>query len=165
MKTKVTKHGKTRLKERLNIFNAYATAMKTSKVNGKKIYHYEGKFFYYLNSKINGKIYVYRDNIYLFGKSRKNKKLITVFPVPLKYLPTSQYEIDETILKKVMDINSLSDSVVEITLRNGMNIYGEVIFDRNKPRNAIRLKLRNKRVLIIKGKDIVDYRQKKGNSM
>lgn len=163
MKTKVTKHGKTRLKERLNIFNAYATVMKTSKVNGKRIYNYEGKFFYYLNSKTNGDIRVYKDNVFLFGKGRRSKKLITVFPVPERFLPTSQYEIDEEILEKVMEINKFDGLVVEIVLNNGLNLYGKLIFDWNKPRNAIRLLLKNKRVLIIKGKDIINYNVKEDN--
>lgn len=163
MKTKVTKHGKTRLKERLNIFNAYATVMKTSKVNGKRIYNYEGKFFYYLNSKTNGDIRVYKDNVFLFGKGRRSKKLITVFPVPERFLPTSQYEIDEEILEKVMEINKFDGLVVEIVLNNGLNLYGKLIFDWNKPRNAIRLLLKNKRVLIIKGKDIINYKVKEDN--
>lgn len=163
MKTKVTKHGKTRLKERLNIFNAYATVMKTSKVNGKRIYNYEGKFFYYLNSKTNGDIRVYKDNVFLFGKGRRSKKLITVFPVPERFLPTSQYEIDEEILEKVMEINKFDGLVVEVVLNNGFNLYGKLIFDWNKPRNAIRLLLKNKRVLIIKGKDIINYNVKEDN--
>ncbi|MDE5630429.1 MAG: hypothetical protein K2I70_02400, partial [Bacilli bacterium] len=119
----------------------------------------------YLNSKDNGEIRVYKDDVYLFGKGRRSKKLITVFPVPEKFLPTSNYEISDDVLGKVMEINKLEGQVIEVTLKNGLVLYGVVIFNWHKPRNAIRLKLKNKRVLIIKGKDIVEYSQKKGNSM
>lgn len=157
VKTKVTKHGKRRLKERLNIFNAYAMEMKASKVNGKRIYNYEGKFFYYLNSKNNGEIRVYKENVFLFGRGRRSKKLITVFPVPKKFLPTKDYEIKEDILNKVLKINKLEGQIIEVLLYDDAKLYGRVLFDWHKPRNAIRLKLKNNRVKLIKGKYIRSF--------
>lgn len=161
MKTKVTKHGKRRLKERLNVFNAYAMEMKSSKVNGKRFYNYKGAFFYYLNSKTNGEIRVYKDNIFLFGKGRRSKKLITVFPVPERFLPINQYLIDDDVLEKVLSINKLEGQVINVTLKNGRDLYGKVLFDWHKPRDVIRLLTTTHRVLVIKGKDIVDYSIKK----
>lgn len=160
MKTKVTKHGKRRLKERLNIFNAYATEMKTIKVNGKRMHNYKGKFFYYLHSKNNGEIRVYKDNVFFFGGGRRNKKLITVFPVPKKYLPIEKYEIEADVLEKVLEINKLEGQNIEVLLNNDLKLYGKVIFDWHKPRDVIRLQLANKRVLVINGKNIVCFKLK-----
>lgn len=89
MAKKITRHAKKRLRERSNIRKDYGNLIVAVKKKGKTKHDYHGKFHDYLCSK-RANIKVYNETIYIFSKGKK--KLITTYPVPSEYLPTSKYE-------------------------------------------------------------------------
>lgn len=95
MAKKITKHARRRLRERSNIRKDYGCLIITVKRKGKTKNDYCGEFRNYLHSK-RANIKVYNETIYIFSKGKK--KLITAYPVPSEYLPTSKYEEKEEVV-------------------------------------------------------------------
>ena len=89
MAKKITKHARRRLRERSNIRKDYGSLIVVVKKKGKTKHDYCGEFHNYLCSK-GANIKVYNETIYIFSKGKK--KLITTYPVPSNFLPTSKYE-------------------------------------------------------------------------
>ena len=84
MKKKITHHARQRLNERVNLTKKRTSIVNIAYCKGLTLLQYKGTFFQYLSAK-KSKVKVYHDYIYIFSKVRKS--LITVFPVPQKYLP------------------------------------------------------------------------------
>ena len=94
MSLKVSNHAKRRVSERLNVSHK---AKRNQLLNraikyGHSYDEFRGDFLDYLTVKKNRKksnigIKVYDNNIYIY----QGKTIITVFPVPKKYLPTDNY--------------------------------------------------------------------------
>lgn len=123
MRSKLTYHGRHRVSERVTrVQNKVSLVGRVSRL-GKTKNMYFGKFHQYLDSKSkNGKIKVYQEYIYILTKN--SRKLITVYPVPRKYLPTEQYEITKELYTKTMKINSHVDEEVIVTTKDGMIFRG-----------------------------------------
>ncbi len=125
MRSKLTYHGRHRVSERVTrVQNKVSLVGRASRL-GKTKNMYFGKFHQYLDSKSkNGKIKVYQEYIYILTKN--SRKLITVYPVPRKYLPTEQYEITKELYTKTMKINSHVNEEVIITTKDGMVVRGTI---------------------------------------
>lgn len=124
--TRITKHGKRRIRERVDsIHNTNALARIVSK-NGKSKGMYQGKFHQYLLSKSSSgaRIKVYQNNIYILSKN--TKRLITTYPVPEKYLPTEQFEISDEILILSNKVKMYLNKPVIIELNNGEKVKGYI---------------------------------------
>lgn len=93
-----TIHAKNRYSERTDVSkNSTKHNTKYAYKNGTPISKFTGDFYNYLffkqrhNSRVSVK--VYNNNVYIFDNI--NKKLITVYPVPEKFLPVEQYKIKQ----------------------------------------------------------------------
>ena len=89
MKVKKTRHAKMRACQRKidtkNINHIYKYGHKIKEYN-------EPLYSYLLTKQLDGdhtSILIYGDNIYIFDN--RQKRLLTVYPVPNEYLPTKQY--------------------------------------------------------------------------
>lgn len=103
----VHQHAKVRSRERLGIrgTNSQQQNFKLAYSNGLGPDSFTGKFRQYLYSHLyrqsrdmkykyipkNNSIKVYKEHVYVFH----HKNPITVFPVPEKYIPTSQFRVEE----------------------------------------------------------------------
>lgn len=90
---KITKHGKIRIKERIQTNFSEQSLISIVFKNGLSKERYIGEFHDYLLKKCQkgATIKVYKQNIYVFTKN--SKTLLTTYPIPEKFLPSSKYEI------------------------------------------------------------------------
>lgn len=146
--SRITQHGKLRVKERTNTYKRGSTLSRLAYQNGKTKNYYQGKFRQYLISKSarKAKIKVYKDNIYIFSKN--TKRLITTYSIPQKYLPVEQYEITKELIDLSNKIKMLTSSSVIVTYKNGDEIRGYIDDDYNP-------QFMNKFILITEEKDIL----------
>ena len=92
----VSKHAQKRIEERLKENNSSKVKLFKSAIkSGNEKECYCGDFYKYLYGKsLKGqKIKVYNNNIFIM--TRKGKILITVYPVPNRFIPTEQYLINK----------------------------------------------------------------------
>lgn len=157
MKVNVSSHGKTRMQERLNVYNTYKSTISNVRIKGKSVEYFHGPLYYYLTRKKKGQIWVYKNNIYVFGTKYNKKKLITVFPVPKRYLPVEKFLIGEATRKKVTVINVNAGKKVIIIMKNGDKIEGISCPNEETPAFSIRLKISDKKAQIIRGAAIKDF--------
>lgn len=97
-KTKLlTRHGGLRFETRVKDIADRDSEIRKARNNGKEIAWYTGELRVYLNSKSKGnkELIVYDEKIYIFDFY--SKKLITVFDIQEKYLPTKKYLISEEL--------------------------------------------------------------------
>lgn len=123
---RVTKHGKKRLKQR-NINQGRNGISNNARMYGKTKRYFDGEFYeYLLNKSSRGcSIKVYKNDIYIYGKTSKN--LITTYPIPEKYLPVEQYLIEDDKRYVIENISRYSNKDVIITLKNNVIIKGIII--------------------------------------
>ena len=103
-RNRLTSHGKKRISERINATSKTTLKLKPydlsriAYMNGKSKDDFEGKFKQYIESKSKKgrKVKIYSNYVYIYS----NKKLLTLFAVPDKYLPIQQYE-KNNILNKI----------------------------------------------------------------
>lgn len=93
MSIRITRHGKTRLVQRVedcNNFDEAKRLAKIAKVSGLTINHFQSypKFFSYLqrkNNKTNSQIVkVYKGQIFIW--KGKNKTFVTAYPIPYRFI-------------------------------------------------------------------------------
>lgn len=157
MKSKITMHGKVRIKQRMYFPNkSYSEVLNRVKKYGKRLERYEGNFFQFLTLKrlqYRCRIVICDEMVFAFAKD--DNKLITVYKVPEKYLPTSDYEIDEKIYKKIAYLRSLSRCAIRLILNDGTTYEGCVARMKNTtPWVDIKLELFDGRVIKVMGEDI-----------
>jgi len=128
MAVRVSKHAKFRAKERLDV--AYKSKRNQLFNRALKFGHpvndFAGEFRDYLDSKKkkhkNIGIKVYDNNIFIY----KNKLVITVFPVPEKYLPIkdnfASFIKDNPCLMKLYKVVDKEDILLEVVIRDKENI-------------------------------------------
>ena len=123
---KVTKHGRKRLKQR-NINQGRNGISNNARMYGKTKRYFEGEFYeYLLNKSLRGcSIKVYKNDIFIFGKTSKN--LITTYPIPEKYLPVEKYLIEEEKMHVIDNAKKYSNKDVIITLKNNLIVKGVII--------------------------------------
>ena len=122
----LTYHGKRRVKERIEINERKAVFVKRVSRDGKTPNMYRGDFYRYLCSKDRGAhIKVYKGYIYILSKT--SRKLITMYKVPSKYLPTEMYEIPKEVVSKAMMVNSFLDRKVCVNLKDGSVYKGYIL--------------------------------------
>ena len=123
---RVTKHGKKRLKQR-NINQGRNGISNNARMYGKTMRYFDGEFYeYLLNRSLRGcSVKVYKNDIYIFGKTSKN--LITTYPIPDKYLPVEQYLIEEEKMHVIDNAKKYSNKDVIITLKNDLIVKGVII--------------------------------------
>lgn len=127
MAVRVSAHAKERANERLNV----AYKAKRNKLFNRALKYghppadFAGEFESYLSSKKKQKgvgVKVYDGNIYIY----KNKLVITVFPVPEKYLPVSDnfasYIKDNPYLMKLYNVVNKDDVLLEVIQRDSNGI-------------------------------------------
>lgn len=124
MKRKVTHHAKMRIRERTELNAVSNNLVETVVRKGLTRLRYRGRFFQYLNRK-KGQVKVYNDYIYFFSKTKR--KLITVYPVPPKFLPTTQYEIPKNIINLTNEVNTLYLNYVTIKTKDNLIIQGYIV--------------------------------------
>lgn len=99
----ISEHAKRRAAERLNISrrNDIKHHFRQALMYGLSPSSFKGTFNKYLMSKLKKNSYctvkVYSDFVYV----HRNKKLITMFPVPEKYLPVSQFLPDKCNFEEI----------------------------------------------------------------
>ena len=155
MYKKITKHGKKRLRERQNIGANSGTLLRSVKLNAKSMYEYQGKFFQYLRSKYdkyNTTVKVHGDNVYIFSRGRK--KLITTYPVPEKYLPTSDYKIENRVYTLISALIKLDGCNVQVNLLSGESYLGYIIGNKRNEHTYIKMDIGGGEIIKIWGKDI-----------
>ena len=118
MKRRYTNHGKKRVIERVDTNLKSSTLVHNASQYGKSINEYKGKFKQYLLSKDRprNRIKIYNNNLFVFSKN--SKRLITVYPVPEKYIPLEKYEVAEEILSLNNKLKTLSNFPVVVELKN-----------------------------------------------
>lgn len=124
--TRITKHGKSRVKQRTDTNHSSKALARIVSKNGKSKGMYQGRFHQFLVSKSAGgaRVKVYQDNIYIFSKN--TKKLITTYKVPEKYLPTEQYEISKEILFLAMQVKMHLNEPVIVTFKDKRILKGHI---------------------------------------
>ena len=138
MKKKITHHARQRLNERVNLTKKRTSIANIAYCKGLTPLQYRGTFFQYLSTK-KGKVKVYHDYIYIFSKARK--RLITVFPIPQKYLPVDKYKIPLEIINLANKINSLNSVNVKIITKDNLIVEGILIdFFRPQTMQKVRIK-------------------------
>ncbi len=157
MSVRVTSHGKKRMQERVNVYNNYKMTIRNVMNKGKTVDYYKGAFYYYLTRRKKGYIRVYNNRIYVFGSRYNKKRLITVFPVPEKYLPLDKYEINADIKRMVKVINEKVGMKVSITLKNDKVILGTSCPYEGLSQMAIRIKTLDDKYLTIRGTKLKDF--------
>lgn len=126
MKKKLTYHGRKRVNERTNINENKTAFMRKVSRLGKTKNMYRGKFYQYLSSKSRGTVVkVYNNYIYIMAKN--SKSLITVYPVPEKYLPTEQYEISKKLISKTAIINNYLGKMATILKNDESLVNGYIL--------------------------------------
>ncbi len=122
----LTYHGRRRVKERIEINEREAVFVKRVSRDGKTPNMYKGDFYKYLCTKKRGaRIKVYREYIYILSKT--SRKLITMYKVPLKYLPTKKYEIPRSVISKTMMVNSFLNRKVKVYLKDDSVYFGYIL--------------------------------------
>lgn len=135
MKTyKVTHHARTRFKERLNVpFSSECNKQfKKALKFGWNPDHYVGAFKQYLESHKRGKnsgIKVYSGNIYIY----RGSTLITVYPIPEKYLPvkmhTARYRAENPYLVELSKIVGSDSIELELLTQEPRNCVAGLCID------------------------------------
>lgn len=123
---RVTKHGKKRLKQR-NVNQGRNGISNNARMYGKTKRYFDGEFYeYLLNKSLRGcSVKVYKNDIYIFGKTSKN--LITTYPIPEKFLPVEQYLIEKEKMNVIDNVKKYSNKDVIITLKNDLIVKGIII--------------------------------------
>lgn len=130
---KVSHHAKTRFKERLDIpfSQECVRQFKHAVKDGWGYDHYTGAFKQYLQShkRSNCGLKVYKENVYIY----RNSTLITVFPVPDKYLPTkihtARYHAENPYLVKLSQILNTEDIELEVIIQEKNNYTAGLVID------------------------------------
>lgn len=124
--TRLTKHGKRRIHERVNTSQNSNSLVRIVSQKGKSKGMYQGKFHQYLASKsLSGaRVKVYQDNIYILSKN--TKRLITTYKVPDKYLPVELYEIGNDILALAYLVKMHINKPVIIKLKDDSILKGYI---------------------------------------
>lgn len=127
MKRKLTYHGKKRVNERTMIYESKAALVRRVSMLGKTRNMYRGKFYQYLLSKSNrgAQVKVYNDYVYIMSKN--SRRLITLYPVPEKYLPIKQYEIPRNVISMAMRVNSFLGRPVIIVKKDDSYVKGYIL--------------------------------------
>lgn len=111
---KLSVHGNYRINERVkNTTIKNRTLIRNVLKNGYSKNKYKGKFYNYLLRKEklkNIRVKVYNEEIYVFA-SRNHQKLVTTYPVPNFFKPTSKYEVDKNDTRFMGKIVSSEGSV------------------------------------------------------
>lgn len=150
----ITKHARHRFAERLELTRREDMAhfFRNAVMYGLSPHSFKGKFHTYLLNKLKKNSYctvkVYNDFIYI----HRNKKLITMFPVPEKYLPVKQWlpsVYNSMILEK--------ENIPELTLRKYYKT-GDIHFytkppGKNGKSYLVALVINNMLASVAKGKD------------
>lgn len=120
--TRLTKHGKRRIRERVDTIYKDNNLVRIVSKNGKSKNIYQGSFRQYLENKTKSgiKLKIYNNNIYILSKN--TSRLITTYPIPDKYIPIEQYEISEEMQYILYMVIKNKNTPVIIELKNG-NIY------------------------------------------
>ncbi len=156
MRKRITKHARQRLLERTGVSSSYARLLKNVSSKGYLARHYTGSFYSYLSSKNNGQgIKVYKEKIYVF--SLKNKRLLTTYPVPAAYLPTSKYLIRKKYYNLVRYLTKNTDVNIALTLIDGQVLHGKVLFNDKYQMDRFDFKLNNDIVIKVYASDIAKY--------
>lgn len=128
MAVKSSRHAKERAGERLNI--AYKAKRNQLFNRALRYGHppndFAGEFFDYLNNKKKRQkgigIKVYDKNIFIY----KNKLVITVFPVPEKYLPVEEnyasFIKNNQYLMRLYKVVNKEDIIIEVVQRDKDNV-------------------------------------------
>lgn len=157
MKKRITKHAKKRLRERTGVYNNYTNLLRNVLKKGIPSNHYTGAFYSYLASKQNGSgIKVYKEKIYIFSPNKK-KFLLTTFPVPDMYLPTSKYLINETRYNIVSFLLKNEGVNIILTLTNGDILQGTIISCEKYQRDRFDFELEDGTILKIFAHEILKY--------
>lgn len=134
MRVKVSHHAKQRANERLDV--AYKAERNKLFKRALKYGHpsadFAGEFAKYLESKKRDKgvgAKVYDNNIYIY----RNKTIITVFPVPDKYIPINEhfasYLKNNPLLMKLYEVVDKEDILLEIILKDKNNVTCALFID------------------------------------
>lgn len=126
MVVKVTKHARRRANERLDVTHKAETTklFKRALKYGHPLVDFAGEFGEYLKAKKknNFGVKVYNDNIFIY----KNKTMITVFPVPEKYLPIKEYYTDyiknNPLLMRLYEVVDKNDVLLEVIIKDKNNV-------------------------------------------
>lgn len=130
---RVTKHGSVRIKERIGNTRDN-TLLRIVSSKGKSKNDYKGVLFRYLCAKEKQKnaiIKLYKNNIYVLSKN--TRRLITTYPLPSKYLPTTNFELSDrerTIISFIA--RNLNYCFTIRTYKNEFSGYISFIADRPK---------------------------------
>lgn len=135
MKVKSSKHAKYRANERLNV--AYKAKRNQLFNRALKYGHppadFTGEFRMYLESKKKNKknvgVKVYDNNIFIY----KNKLMITVFPVPERFIPTqdnlSSYIKGNPLLMKLLEVVNKEDVLLEVVIKDKNSYVSALTID------------------------------------
>lgn len=160
MAKKLTRHGKQRLRERQTITTDSVALLRGVKLNGKTMYHYKGEFYKYLLYKFNKyhtKIKIHTNNVYFLSTGGM---LITMQPIPKKFLPISNYEIDDSLYNLIKGLIDRDGERVCIHLESGIYYIGHIVAKKYQERTFIRLNV-NGKIIKIKGEEIIKVKHAK----
>lgn len=152
----LTKHGKKRIHERVGTNFREISLVKNAIKNGNSPNVFYDSFHDYLYNKETSriKVKVYQNKIYFITKN--SHRLITVYPVPEKYLPVEQYLVPCEIYSFIQKIISLNHKPVTVTLHNNVVINGILdIYDDTKLLNKINIIKYDNTILTIKIKKVL----------
>lgn len=150
----ITKHARTRFAERLDLtrreeMNHYFKSAIKSGLNPKS---FKGKFHTYLISKLKKNSYctlkVYSDFIYI----HRNKKLITMFPVPEKYLPVSQW-LPKNYNNTIDEVENIPELILRTKYKTGDTHFYSKKPGKNNNMYQVVLIVNNELASYAKGKD------------
>lgn len=114
---KITVHARRRFTERSDFSSSEQQInSKQAFLCGNKIHRYKEPFYSYLNERQmccgTHTVKVYNEYVYIFAND--TKKLVTVYPVPDCYLPSSDYLIKG---------NEVEPCIIRLTAPDGANFY------------------------------------------
>ena len=132
---KISHHAKQRASERLDVNRKFERdkLFKRALRYGHPISEFAGDFENYLSGKKRARntgVKVYDGNVYIY----RNQTVITVFPVPEKYLPIEEhyasYIKNNPLLMKLYEVVDKKDVVLELVTKDANGyIYGLCIED------------------------------------
>lgn len=136
MKVRVSQHAKLRANQRLNLSYKAERNKQFNKAlkNGISYKSFGGDFYNYLlkkkNKNKNTGIKVYNNNIYVY----KGKLIITVYPVPEKYIPVESYLssfLNNGLLIKLYSIVDKSKIKFDVILKEKNNVTCSLYIEDN----------------------------------
>lgn len=144
---KVTKHGSIRIKERIGNTRDN-TLLRVVSYKGKSKNEYKGSLFQYLlvkEKQKNAIIKLYKNNVYVLSKN--SRRLITTYPLPSKYLPTINFELNN---RERIIISFISRNLNHcFTIRtNKEEFVGYISFVVDRPRYLILIEDANNSVIL-----------------